>query len=167
MTGAGSTVNHVHFHESRIVPQKPTFYLHVNLGFVAGDEDGGKIRTSVIRYTMFMKEARSSDGMVQFFGDGYVGYTSHLLTHVFQYTKWWGNLWEHMCFRYERKAGELSKKLKNWNHLGSLSRYVFKHIDHGDAVAMWFSERDTGHARGADCDVAEGQSWGGGFIILT
>jgi hypothetical protein len=68
-----------------------------------------------------------------------------------------------MCFRYERKAGELSKKLKNWNHSGSLSKYVFKHIDNGDAVAMWFGERDAG----GDCDVAEGQSWQGDSFVPT
>ena len=119
------------------------------------DEDGEKLRMSVIRYISFLKNAQSEDGAKQFFADGYCGYTAHLLTHVFQYITWWGNLWEHMCFRYERKAGELTKKLVHWNHLGSLSAYIFRHIDHGDAVAMWNAERDTA----GDCDVAEGQSW--------
>ena len=106
-----------------------------------------------------MKNQRSEDGAIQFFGDGYIGYTTHLLTHVYQYIKWWGNLWEHMCFRYERKAGELTKKLCHWNHQGSLSAYVFKHVDHGDAVAMWNMEREVGGD--CDADVAEGQTWQG------
>ena len=57
-----------------------------------------------------------SIGGVDIFNNAFMTYTVHQLLHLVQYTLWWGNLWEHWCFVYERTAGLYTRLLRGWNH---------------------------------------------------
>jgi hypothetical protein len=61
------------------------------------------------------------------FSLSYMTHTVHMLTHLHKYHRWWGDLWTHWCFVYERMASEVTQLLTGW-HGGEPASYVAKRL---------------------------------------
>ena len=114
----------------------------------------------VLAYLQHVEGAKA--GGVSAFSHGYRTFTSHLLQHLAKYCEEWGDAYEWWCFVFERFAGVLTKKLRDFNkntgvdaHLGkclSMEAAIWRHLGLEDGV------RGGAPRCGHDCTA----NWAGG-----
>ena len=125
-----------------------------------------ELRDSVVQFLHAVKETRINGRRV--LSLLHVTQTFHALLHLPNFVMWWGNLWEHWCFVFERIAGVVTTALRGYNHRAKatgvgawlcnrlmINEVSKRHETSAEGVAMHVIMMMTVHVHGHDCDDNE------------